>query len=300
MSIGKADLPSFRGDGAGGNRAMAIGFRAVDGVQVRYAEAPGPGERPVLLTSPWPESVYAFAPIWPALAQRARVFAVDLPGFGGSERRGDLLSPSAMGDFLLQLIDDFGLGGAHLVAPDIGTSAALFAAASRPGLLTSVTVGSGGAAVPVQLSGPLEEWTLAPDLDRFRAMDPRAIVGATLDSIQGHSITPATREDYLSSYEGDRFVESMRYVRTYPEDLPRLAERLPGIDTPVQIVAGRKDRVVPLVNAEFLAERLPDSRLTILDAGHFVWEEAPDEYASLLLDWVSGGWLSPDGGQIGV
>jgi hypothetical protein len=29
-------------------------------------------------------------------------------------------------------------------------------------------------------------------------------------------------EDYLSSYEGDRFVESMRYVRSYPTELPVL------------------------------------------------------------------------------
>jgi pimeloyl-ACP methyl ester carboxylesterase len=34
----------------------------------------------------------------------ARLFAVDLPGFGRSERRADLLSPRAMGDFLARLV----------------------------------------------------------------------------------------------------------------------------------------------------------------------------------------------------
>jgi hypothetical protein len=47
---------------------------------------------------------------------------------------------------------------------------------------------------------------------------------------------------------------------------------------------GRDDRVVPLVDAEFLDERLPISRLAIVDAGHFVWEEAPIKYASIILD----------------
>ena len=166
-------------------------------------------------------------------------------------------------------------------------------------MLSSVVVGSGGAAVPVQLTGPLEEWTLDPDFDRFRSMDPRAVVGATLDSIQGHAVQPTAREDYLGSYEGDRFVESMRYVRSYPDELPALAERLPGIQTPVQVIAGRKDRVVPLVNAEFLDDRLPRGRMTILDAGHFVWEESPAQYASLLVDWISGGWLSAGAGPNG-
>jgi pimeloyl-ACP methyl ester carboxylesterase len=269
---------------------MRIGFRSVDGVRIRYAEGTGQAEQSILLTSPWPESVYAFAPIWAALAEHARLFAVDLPGFGGSERRDDLLSPQAMGEFLVELIEECGLGNPHIVGPDIGTSAALFAAASRPGLLSSVVVGSGGAAVPIALGGPLEEWTLAPDLDRFRAIDPRAIVGAALDTIEGHPLPPEIREDYLASYAGDRFVESMRYVRSYPEELPNLAQRLPEIETPVTIIAGRRDRAVPLVNAEFLDERLPNSRLVIVDAGHFVWEEAAGEYASIIADWVTGGY----------
>jgi pimeloyl-ACP methyl ester carboxylesterase len=80
------------------------------------------------LTSPWPESVYAFAPMWASLAAHARVFAIDLPGFGAAERRDELLSPRAMSGFLAELIAEAELGTPHLVAPDVGTSAALFAA----------------------------------------------------------------------------------------------------------------------------------------------------------------------------
>ena len=149
-----------------------------------------------------------------------------------------------------------------------------------------MVVGSGAAAVPIQLSGPLEEWVLAPDLDRFRALDPRAIVSAALDTIDGDPLPAEIRADYLDSYDGDRFVESMRYARSYPSELAKLAQRLPDIATPVQIIAGGRDRVVPLGNAEFLAERLPRSTLTMVDAGHFVWEEAPGEYASIVTDWV--------------
>ena len=123
---------------------MRIGFRTVDGTRIRYAESSEPAERSILLTSPWPESVYAFVPIWPMLVRHSQLFAVDLPGFGGSERRDELLSPRAMGEFLVRLIDGCDLGNPHIVAPDIGTSAARFAAASRPGLLSSVVVGSGG------------------------------------------------------------------------------------------------------------------------------------------------------------
>jgi pimeloyl-ACP methyl ester carboxylesterase len=264
-----------------------VRFRTVDGVRIRYADSGGSQAPAIVLTSPWPESVYAFAPIWASLAEHARLFAVDLPGFGASERRDDLLSPRAMGAFLAQLIAESDLGTPHIVGPDVGTAAALFAAAAHPERIASVIVGTGGAAVPIQLGEPLASWVLDRNLDKYRNMDARAIVGAALDTIAG-GIPDDIRADYLACYDGDRFVESMRYVRRYPEELPALAELLPQITMPVTIVNGRHDRVVPLANAEFLDERLPASRLVIVDAGHFVWEEAPTKYASIILDSITG------------
>jgi pimeloyl-ACP methyl ester carboxylesterase len=100
-------------------------FRSIDGLRIRYADTGGSQEPVMLLTSPGPESLYAFAPMWATLAQQARLFAVDLPGFGASERREDLLSPRAMGGFLARLIAEADLGAPHIVAPNVGTSAAL-------------------------------------------------------------------------------------------------------------------------------------------------------------------------------
>jgi pimeloyl-ACP methyl ester carboxylesterase len=263
-------------------------FRMVDGVKIRYADSGDSRGPTVLLTSPWPESLYAFAPVWESLVQHARLFVIDLPGFGASERRGDLLSPRAMGEFLAGLIAEADLGRPHIVAPDVGTSAALFAAAAHPERFASVIVGTGGAAVPLELGEPLRSWVLDPDLDKYRKVDPRAIVNGAVDKIAG-GVDDEIRADYLDCYDGDRFVESMRYVRRYPEELPELAELLPEIATPVTIINGRNDPVVPLANAVFLDERLPDSRLVIIDAGHMVWEEAPAEYAAAVLDSIAAG-----------
>src|SRR5690348_13731971 len=101
-------------------------FREVDGLRIRYADTATSSERTVLPTSPWPESLYAFTPMWSTLAEQARVVAVDLPGFGASERRSDLLAPRAMGEFLAQLVLEDDLGRPHVVAPDVGCAAALF------------------------------------------------------------------------------------------------------------------------------------------------------------------------------
>ena len=261
-------------------------LRTIDGLKIRCADSGGAGKPVLLLTSPWPESIYAFAPMWATLAERARLFAVDLPGFGASERRVDLLSPQAMGEFLARLIAEADLGRPHVVGPDVGTAAALFAASGHPQRIASLVIGTGGAAVPIDLGEPLRSWVLDPDLDKYRQIDPKVIVDAAVSTIAG-GIPDDVHADYVASYAGDRFVESMRYVRRYPEELPALAELLSRIMTPVTIINGRHDRVVPLSNAEFLTERLPNGRLEVIDAGHFVWEEAPAEYAAIVLDSIS-------------
>jgi pimeloyl-ACP methyl ester carboxylesterase len=269
-------------------------FRTIDGLSIRFAESEGRGEHALLL-SPWLESLLAFEPTWARLAEHAHLVAIDLPGFGHSERRNELLSPP-MGEFVMRVADTFGLESPHVVGPDVGTGASLFAAALYPGRLRSLVIGSGGAAFPLQLRGALKEWVEAPDLERFRGADPRQIVaGALTADIERYPLPDAIREDYLSSYEGDRFVESMRYVRTYPTELAALGGLLPEIRTPVQIICGRQDPVVPPVNGEFLHERLPHSKLDILETGHFTWEDGADEYAALVTSWWAGGYATTAG-----
>jgi len=270
------------------NTPIRMQFRVIDGLSVRFAQSEDRDDHALLL-NPWPESLLAFEPTWTRLAAHTHLVAIDLPGFGHSQRRDALLSPQAMGEFVIRAADAFGLGHPHVVGPDIGTAAALFAAAVHPGRIRSLVVGSGGAAVPLQLGSALKDWVDAPDLDGFRGTDPRQIVAGALADIERYTLPDPIREDYLSSYEGDRMVESMRYVRAYPAELPVLRDLLPQIQTPVQIIAGAHDAAVPPVNAQFLHDRLPHSKLSLLDAGHFTWEDAADDYAALVTSWWNGG-----------
>ena len=127
------------------NPQIVTRLRKADRLTIRYADSEGAGDETVLLLNPWPESLFAWESIWSRLAQTARLVAIDLPGFGQSEGRADLMSPRAMGSFLLRLISEWGLGHPHVVGPDVGTGAALFAAAEDRDRFPSAVVGSGGA-----------------------------------------------------------------------------------------------------------------------------------------------------------
>jgi pimeloyl-ACP methyl ester carboxylesterase len=219
-----------------------VGFRTVDGLRIRYADSDGPASQHLVLTSPWPESLPAFDRMWPRLSGIARLLAVDLPGFGGSERRSELLSPMAMSEFLIRVLDEWDITDPHLICPDIGTPAALFAAVRQPGRMQSLVISG--------LAHPLKEPPEVPD-------------------------------------SGAR-----QYLRSYPDQLPLLAGLLPGIFTPVQIIAGRRDPLVTVANAELLAARLPNSRLDVLDTGELIWAEASAQYSAIIAAWVNGGYLT--------
>jgi pimeloyl-ACP methyl ester carboxylesterase len=242
----------------------------------------------VLLLAPWPESVWAFRRIWDSVSAVGRVVAIDLPGFGHSDGRPELIAPDASGSFLARLVEEWDLGAPHIVGPDVGTAAALFLAARAPDRVTSLTVGGGAVRFPIEAGGALEEIIEAPSLDDVRALDARTNIGYAVESGAASDSEPDVHEDYVSAYDLGRFAESARFVRHYPEQNPVLRDLLPTIRTPTQILAGRNDDLVPCSNNQYLDDLLPNSEIHPLDAGHFAWEQASEEYGRLVVDWVSG------------
>ena len=107
-------------------------FRTVDGLRIRYADSGGSHRANDPAHRPWPESIYAFAGMWDELAERPGLRCGPSPGFGAWEGRPDVMSPRAMGEFLAQLVAEVDVGVPYVVAPDVGTSAALFAAPHVP------------------------------------------------------------------------------------------------------------------------------------------------------------------------
>ena len=276
--------------GANEDSTICTYFRVCDGVRVRFADNRADSDRTTLLLAPWPESLWAFRRIWDRVAALGRLVAIDMPGFGHSDGRPELIAPDGAGAFLARMIDEWGLGAPHVVGPDVGTAAALFLAAQAPERVTSLTIGGGAIRFPIDAGGALKEIIEAPTLDDVRALDARTNIGYAVETAAPSVSEPEVHEDYVSAYDLGRFAESARFVRTYPEQNPVLRDLLPSITTPTQIVAGRHDDLVPWSNNEYLDDLLPNSEIHPLDAGHFAWEEAAEEYGRLVADWVSGGY----------
>src|SRR6201987_4420001 len=131
---------------------------------------------------------------------RGRVVAIDMPGFGHSDGRPELIAPDGSAAFLARLIDEWSLGALHVVGPDVGTAAALFLAAKEPGRVTSLTVGGGAVRFPIDAGGALKDVIEAPSLDDVRQLDARTNIGFAVEPGASGDSEPDIHEDYVSAY----------------------------------------------------------------------------------------------------
>jgi pimeloyl-ACP methyl ester carboxylesterase len=273
-----------------GDGLIKPAFTTVDGLTIRYATSPKPGAETVVLLSPWPESIYAYLPTWARLADQFSLLAVDLPGFGQSQGRPDLMSTRAMGEFVIRLVASFDIKLPHAVGPDVGTGALLWAAVTHPDVFRSIVIGAGGATFPLQVDGLLKTFIDAGSIEPFKQLDPTDVISQSLGSIKNYDVPTIVRDDYVKSYFGDRFAQSVAYVQSYPRDLEALAPELPWLRTPVQILVGRDDPYGLAADAEMLDQTLTHSRLQVFPTGHNAWEEDAAAYADAIIEWVNGGY----------
>ena len=110
----------------------------LDGARVRYVdEGQGP---PVVLIHGFASSLDAWATVTPELVKRHRVIALDLKGFGWSDRPEGDYSPRAQATLVVQLLDRLGVKRAAVVAHSWGSSVALALALMAPDRVSRIAL----------------------------------------------------------------------------------------------------------------------------------------------------------------
>jgi pimeloyl-ACP methyl ester carboxylesterase len=270
-------------------------FVKVDGLEIRVATSAKISAPTVLMLGPWPESIFAYLPIWQTLARDFSLVAFDLPGFGRSEGRADLMSPHAMGDFVVGVADQLGVDRFHAIGPDIGSPSLLFTAARYPKRVISLVIGSGASVFPMQIDGILKSIVEARNLDEFRKLDPAQVVLGSASAVKNYDVPQLVKDDFVASYSGERLWDSMALVRQYPVDLLVLKPLLATMETPVQIIVGKDDPYGLAKDAETLHAQLTNSALRVLPGGHSIWMEQAPEYARIASEWIGGGYAKGRG-----
>lgn len=272
-------------------RAVAVG-----GLRLQVRRLDPPRRRrttPALLLHGVPQTGVAWREVAPELARDRTVIVPDLPGLGGSERRGpyDVATVAAhLAELVLHEVD----GPVDVVGHDWGGSLALALAGARPDLVRRLVVAN----APYRRLDLTRAWHVPlfalPGLpEGLFAAGGRRMIGAMLDYawVAPRHLDPAVREHYLDAYASRASISAMLgYYRaaTRPR-LARAALRTLGVGSrpapapaarpeAALVLWGARDPVLPLPVGEAVVTDLGPvaEMLTVPGAGHFVVEEAPD------------------------
>jgi pimeloyl-ACP methyl ester carboxylesterase len=227
---------------------------------------------------------------FPLLARRWRVVALDLPGFGFSERRPEPASLEGFARGVLETMDELGQEGPfHVVGNSLGGAVAQKILAMEPDRVTSlVLVNSAGfgseVALPLRIValrgvGPaLLKRTSAKGVRSSEAMifaDPRLATPERVD----HALAIAERSDPSATmHEAARALATVRGVR--PEWRSALLHDTAAHRRPTLIVWGDRDRILPAKHMSAAAQAYPHARRHVFDGiGHMPQIECPDAFA---------------------
>jgi pyruvate dehydrogenase E2 component (dihydrolipoamide acetyltransferase) len=220
------------------------------------------------------------------LAERRRVYALDLPGHGESSKdvgAGDLEAfAEALGGFL----DAVGAARAHLVGHSLGGAVALAYALAHPDRVASLTL-----VAPAGLGEDIN-----PDyIDGFVAAERRRELKGVLELLFADQglVSRKLVDDVLRYKRLDGVEEALRQVAgvMYPSGRQTvvLTGELDRLQAPALVVWGGQDRILPAAHAEALAGR---ARVEVLaGAGHSPHMEAANEVNRLVggfLDELEG------------
>lgn len=272
----------------------------VDGVGIFYREA-GPQDAPtIVLLHGFPSSSREFDTLIPLLATRYHLIAPDFPGFGQS----DAPAPAAYNytfDHLAKTTDDLlealKIKRYSLYLHDYGAPVGFRIILAHPERVQTLIIQNGNA----YKDGLGAKWA---KIAEYWA-DPKAhpeVVDAFLSfeaTKQRHIIGSAHPERYNPDSWTDEFAHLSRPgqreiqaallydYRTNIASYPRWQAWLNANRPPTLVAWGANDPSFIAAGAEAFRRDLPDAEIHVLDAGHFAMDEANDEIAGLILDFMA-------------
>lgn len=269
------------------NKDPEIGRSVVAaGLKTNYLEA-GEGEPVVLIHGSGP-GVTAYANwrlVIPVLAQKYRVLAPDIAGFGYTERRDDVTYNL---DFWVRHLTEWmaavGVKKARFVGNSFGGALTLALTARHPELVDRFVL-MGAAGVDFEVTPGLDAvWGYEPSVENMRRIamafvyDKSMITDDLVRSRYEASIRPGFHESYSKLFQAPR-QRHARALATPEADIRKIQQR-------ALVIHGRDDQIVPLSNSFKLHALLERSDLHVFgQCGHWTQIERKDQFAKLVMDF---------------
>lgn len=224
-----------------------------------------------------------WAPLFPELARRFRVLAVEHRGHAGSELpRGPYTMDDLGGDFLA-LVDELGIGRFRYAGLSLGGMVGMWLASRAPERVERLALLCTSAYLP-----PAQGW-----LDRAATVRARG-TGEIAAAVAARWFTAGFRK-----HEPERVKAALAMLEATPAEGYAgcceaiagmdLRATLPAITAATLVIAGADDPATPPSHGEAIVSEVPGARLEVVaDAAHLATLEQPEAIAALITAHLSG------------
>jgi len=271
-------------------------YTEVSSLRLHYLESgtPDPNTPPILLLHGFPTSSHLYRNILPELGKTHRAIALDLPGYGLSDKPLDVAYDY---DFYADVLDGFlaalDIGDTHLCVHDLGGPIGLYWALRHPYRVHKLILLN--TLVYPETSWAVKLFLLAmktPGLRDFIAR-PKSIAGALKfgvvhkDRLNREALTP-----YTAPFEDPAAQKALIKAGSGlgTAGLAKIARELPSYQTSIRLIYGENDRVLPDIAKTMarLKRDHPDAELTALpNCGHFLQEDEPERVGQLIGEFLN-------------
>ena len=273
-----------------------------DGIKVFYRES-GAADAPViLLLHGFPTSSFQFRELIPRLADRYRVIAPDLPGFGFTEVPEQRRYPYSF-DALARTVECFTealkLQQYALYVFDYGAPTGFRLAMAHPERVTAI-ISQNGNAYEEGLGdawAPIRRYWSQPTAENrdalrkgLNAEGMRREYGSGIGDVDGIASEGYTLDAALLARPGiveiqlDLFLDYANNVKLYPAFQEYFRKWKP----PLLAIWGKHDPYFIPAGAEAFRRDIPNATVRFLDTGHFALETHVDEVAAAIRQFAGG------------
>ncbi len=252
----------------------------LDGLAIHYLDE-GSGGCPVLMVHGNPAWSYLWRRLIPPVSRGQRTLALDLMGFGKSEKPNPSLHDFPHHARIVSaFIESLGLRNLVLIVHDWGGPFGMQYAVRHQdniaGLIMTNTFLTTDFRIPANVAD-----RITPAVIKESSVHPEGISDGTMQAYW------APFPDDFSKKVYQAFPRMFPDSSTHPSFRPmkEIEEALPNLKIPTLIIWGT-GKAGPLY-AEKLSKMIPDSKLERVNAGHFVPEDAPGEVEKLALDFLA-------------
>lgn len=241
-------------------------FVEADGFRIRYDEA-GSGD-PVVMLHGAGGPMHTLAQDF--LAEKYRVLAFEMPGWGNSEPNTRTNSLEELAETMAAAVEATGIEQYHLHGHSLGGATALLLALAHPDRVRRLVLEAPAAFRVGAIPRPDDPEKL---LSCFRAHPERV-----------PAFTPPGPEQRAKT---GQLVQKLLDRPSYDE---QLAARLEDLSTPTLVLFGTKDGIVNPENGRTYKKVMPNATfILVYDAAHLIQQDRPEAFTDVTTDFLDRG-----------